>query len=301
MQIYDINIDENQKETTKHGDSEFPIAIYSTQINKNILGFVDWHWHEELQFCIVTKGSVNFNVEGETIVLSQGEGLFINSQQLHRAKIHEDSDSSYICFDFHPNLIYGFAGNIINIKYIRPYLDNSMIKYCIFNNDTKWKANILKELMEIYKEYNEENIGFELKILMLLLSIWKNMVENYFTSFSTDKLIHNTSRIKAIINYVHNHYMEKINLKDISDEVNLSKGACCREFKKYMNCSIFEYITNYRLIVSENLLITTNESITDIAYQCGFGSSSYFIEKFKLQTGVSPFVYRKKNKQIVIG
>lgn len=92
--------------------------------------------------------------------------------------------------------------------------------------------------------------------------------------------------------------MEKINLKDISNQVNLSKSACCREFKKHMNCSIFEYITNYRLIVSENLLITTNESITNIAYQCGFGSASYYIEKFKLQTGVSPFVYRKKKQSI---
>ena len=296
MQVYDINIDENQRETTKHGSSEFPIAIYSTQINKNVLGFVDWHWHEELQFCIVIKGIVNFNVEGETIILSQGEGLFINSQQLHSAKNHEDIESSYICFDFHPSLIYGFAGNIINIKYIRPYLDNPMIKYCVFDNKTDWKSSVLKELEEIYNEYNEENIGFELKILMLLLSIWNKMVKNYFTIFSSNKLIYNTSRIKIIINYVHNHYMEKINLKDISDEVNLSRSACCREFKKYMNCSIFEYITNYRLVVSENLLITTNESITDIAYQCGFGSASYFIEKFKLQTGVSPFVYRKKNK-----
>lgn len=83
-------------------------------------------------------------------------------------------------------------------------------------------------------------------------------------------------------------------MDDISSQVNLSKGACCREFKKYMNCSIFEYITNYRLVESEKLLITTNESITDIAYKCDFASASYFIEKFKLQTGMSPFVYRKK-------
>lgn len=63
-----------------------------------------------------------------------------------------------------------------------------------------------------------------------------------------------------------------------------------------MNCSIFEYITNYRLVESEKLLITTNESITDIAYKCGFASASYFIEKFKLQTVMSPFIYRKKKQ-----
>ncbi|GAA0696530.1 AraC family transcriptional regulator [Paraclostridium ghonii] len=298
MQIHNIIIDENQKETTKHGSVEFPIAIYSTQINKNILGFIDWHWHEELQFCIVTKGTVSFNIEGDTVILSQGEGLFINSEQLHNAKNYKDIDSSYICFDFHPKLIYGFVGSVINIKYIRPYVGNSMIRYCILKNDSEWKSDILKDLLIIHKEYTEKNVGFELQILALLLRIWDSMAKNYLVSFYNDKLIHNTSRLKKIINFIHNHYMEKINLKDISDEVNLSKSACCREFKKYMNCSIFEYIINYRLVISENLLITTNESITNIAYQCGFGSASYFIEKFKLQTGVSPFIYRKKKQSI---
>ncbi|CAB1253154.1 Bacterial regulatory helix-turn-helix s, AraC family protein [Clostridiaceae bacterium BL-3] len=45
------------------------------------------------------------------------------------------------------------------------------------------------------------------------------------------------------------------------------------------------------------MLLTTNDSIADVAYQCGFGSTSYFIEKFKNKTGVTPFGYRKdKNR-----
>ena len=179
---------------------------------------------------------------------------------------------------------------------MKPYSMDGSIIYCILKNDTKWQKDILQNLEEIYKEYTKRSIGFELQILTLLFSIWNMMVRNYFVSFSNDNVIYNTSRIKTIINYVHNHYSEKINLDDISSQVNLSKGACCREFKKYMNCSIFEYITNYRLVESEKLLITTNESITDIAYKCGFASASYFIEKFKLQTGMSPFIYRKKKQ-----
>ncbi|KAA8674558.1 helix-turn-helix transcriptional regulator [Clostridium sp. MT-14] len=60
---------------------------------------------------------------------------------------------------------------------------------------------------------------------------------------------------------------------------------------------MFEYITNYLLVISAKLLLTTNDSIADVAYQCGFGSTSYFIEKFKNKTGVTPFGYRKdKNR-----
>lgn len=294
MQIHNIIIDKNKKEATKHGSFEFPLVIYTTQISKNVLGFIDWHWHEELQFCIVTKGTVNFNIEGDSIVLSEGEGLFINAEQLHNAKNYENIDSSFICLDFLPDIIYGFVGSIINTKYIQPYIINSMIRYCVLKKDVEWQSVILEKLLNIHQEYNQRRLIFELQILISLLEIWQSLIKFYFTSFPNIKFDNDTLRLKNIINYIHNHYMEKIELKEVADEVNLSRSACCREFKKHMNCTIFEYIINYRLVISANLLITTNDSIADIAYQCGFSSSSYFIEKFKRRTGVSPFIYRKE-------
>jgi AraC-like DNA-binding protein len=138
---------------------------------------------------------------------------------------------------------------------------------------------------------------------MELLEIWKILVEFYFTSFPCNEFINNNSRIKMIIDYISNHYIEKIELIDLANEINLSKSACCREFKRYMKCSIFEYIINYRLLISTKLLLTTNDSITNIAYKCGFGSTSYFIEKFKNKTGVTPFIYRKEkidNKESIL-
>lgn len=294
MQTYDIIIDKNKKETTQHGSFEFPLAIYTTQINKNILGFIDWHWHEELQFCIVTKGIVHFNVNSDSIILSEGEGLFINTGQLHKAENYQDTDSSYICLDFHFSLIHSFAGSIINTKYIQPYIDNSAIQYCILKNNINWQAIILEKLLAIYQEYNNEETGFELQIFIALLEIWQTLIKFYFISFPNDEFNNDNSRFKKIIDYINNHYMEKIELTDLAKEVNLSKSACCREFKSYMKCTIFEYIINYRLVISAKLLLTTNDSIASIAYQCGFGSTSYFIEKFKKKTGVSPFVYRKE-------
>lgn len=303
MQTYNIIIDKNKKETTQHGSFEFPLVIYTTQINKNILGFIDWHWHEELQFCIVTKGVVHFNVNSDSIILSEGEGLFVNTEQLHRAKNYQDTDSSYMCLDFHPNLISSFVGSIINTKYIQPYTGNAAIHYCILKDDTDWQSIILKKLLAIYQKYDNATIGFELQIFILLLEIWQILIECYLMSFPHNECNNNNSRLKKVIDYINNHYMEKIELTDIANEINLSTNACCREFKKYMKCTIFEYITNYRLVKSTKLLLTTNDSITNIAYQCGFGSASYFIEKFKKKTGISPFVYRKEkinNKETIL-
>ena len=296
MQQYNIVIDKNKKETTDHGSFEFPLAIYTTDISKNVIGFIDWHWHDELQFCVITKGRVVFDINDSQVILNEGDGLFINSQQIHRAKNHENINSSYICFDFHPKLISSFMGSLINTKYIEPYVNNSSIEYFILSKNTSWQIDIIHKLFYIYEIYNDKSFGFELKIIMNFLEIWQDFFEFYFKSFKEKELNYNSLRLKSIITYINNHYMEKIQLEDVAKVVNLSKSACCREFKKHMKCTIFEYLINYRLVMATKLLVSSDYSVTEIAYNCGFGTTSYFIEKFKNKTGVSPYVYRKNSR-----
>lgn len=296
MQQYNIVIDENKKETTDHGSFEFPLAIYTTDISKNVIGFIDWHWHDELQFCVITKGSVVFEINDSQVILNEGDGLFINSQQIHRAKNYENINSSYICFDFHPKLISSFMGSLINTKYIEPYVNNSSIEYYTLSKNISWQLNIIHKLFYIYEIYNDKIFGFEFKIFMNLLEIWQDFFEFYFKSFKEKEVSYNSLRLKSIITYINNHYMEKIQLEDVANVVNLSKSACCREFKKHMKCTIFEYLINYRLVMATKLLVASDYSVTEIAYNCGFGTTSYFIEKFKNKTGVSPYVYRKNSR-----
>ena len=66
VQVLDIPIDQNQMETTSHGSFSFPLAVYESILSKNVLGFINWHWHEEIQFCFVTAGAISFFVnEGQ--------------------------------------------------------------------------------------------------------------------------------------------------------------------------------------------------------------------------------------------
>ena len=90
--------------------------------------------------------------------------------------------------------------------------------------------------------------------------------------------------------------VEPIQLDEIANIVGLSKSICCKEFKKVMGYTIFNYLMNYRLIMATKLLLQTDESITEIAYKTGFSNSSYFIKNFKLKTGKSPSSYRKEHK-----
>lgn len=294
MQTYDIQINKNKKEITQHGSFEFPLIIYTTQISKNILGFIDWHWHNELQLCYITHGSVQFSVNQKTFILNEKEGIFINTKQLHQAVNYQNIDSSYICLDFHSQFISSFQGSLINSRFIDPYLNNSSLEYCIFKNNKNWQKMILELLQEIYVYYNESN--HELDILINLLRIWNLMVSNYFKDYKNELESYHQLRVRVIMDYINNHYAESIQLDEIANIVGLSKSICCKEFKKVMGYTIFNYLMNYRLIMATKLLLQTDESITEIAYKTGFSNSSYFIKNFKLKTGKSPSSYRKEHK-----
>ncbi len=296
MQQYNIVIDKNKKETTIHGSFAFPLAIYTTQIRKNIVGFIDWHWHEELQFCIVTNGQVQFNIDGDSLVLTEGEGLFINQNQLHKAQNHLDSDASYICFDLHMRLLASYAGSVIDTKYVQGYTDNPAFRFYLFKQEVAWQREAISSLKEIYRIYNEQTYGFELQIVILFSSIWLSMIKNWFSKRS-EEVIRSRDYVdfRTVMDYIHNHYMDKIDLSNLAKEASLSKSSLCRKFKRQMNATVFEYIINYRLSAAAHLLLNTDQTISTIAYNCGFGSTSYFIEKFKEKTNCTPLYYRKVN------
>ena len=85
MQVTDIPIGENREETLAAGTPDFPLAVYHDDLKKNVLGYVNWHWNKELQFCRVVEGTVRFYAGKDMYELSAGDGVFINAGILHMA------------------------------------------------------------------------------------------------------------------------------------------------------------------------------------------------------------------------
>ena len=70
-----IRVLDDQKEIKQHGTREFPVAVYHYVMSECVLGYINWHWHDEIQLCVVTKGRMNFQVSGAQYLLSEGEGF----------------------------------------------------------------------------------------------------------------------------------------------------------------------------------------------------------------------------------
>lgn len=73
---------------------------------------------------------------------------------------------------------------------------------------------------------------------------------------------------------------------------NKSYEHLSRSMKKYYNVNITQYINSLRLNYAANMIKNTNYSLTDICFECGFNSTSYFSSCFKKNYGISPTEYR---------
>lgn len=97
---------------------------------------------------------------------------------------------------------------------------------------------------------------------------------------------------KALV-YLETHYMESISLENLSSIAGFSVRHFCRLFQSLYNKSPMQYLLQVRIAHACNLLIETDDSITEIAQLCGFSDSNYFSKTFKSHTDFSPVQWRK--------
>ncbi len=99
--------------------------------------------------------------------------------------------------------------------------------------------------------------------------------------------------IYQIIEYIDQNYNKKISLAMIAEHFNYSVSYIKKQFKKYNDCTLYNYILELRIKQVKRLLTTTTYRMEKIAELCGFPSSNYLSLIFKKKEGISPLAYRK--------
>ncbi len=128
-------------------------------------------------------------------------------------------------------------------------------------------------------------------LLQLINYIYDIYVDQRKLKFFETQEVHNPASICA--EYIHAHYVENITLGDLCELVNLNRTSLNQKFKTQFSCTCMEYLLNYRLKISQELLSNTNMKIAEIAENCGFKYDTYFVRQFTAKLGISPAAYRR--------
>ena len=106
------------------------------------------------------------------------------------------------------------------------------------------------------------------------------------------------NRITDVINYIHEHYSEDISLEELSSKFFVSPYYLCREFKKYTNRTIIQYVNVTRIMKAQRQIMETDKNLTQISLENGFSNLTHFNRVFKSVTGQTPSSYRKEYKDV---
>jgi len=105
------------------------------------------------------------------------------------------------------------------------------------------------------------------------------------------------TQIKPAIDYIEANYSHPLTLGDVAKSAHLSVSRLSHVFKEQVGITIVDYLTNVRIEHSKELLISTDNSCTQICFETGYNNQSYFTRTFKDIVGVTPRQFREMNRR----
>ena len=95
-------------------------------------------------------------------------------------------------------------------------------------------------------------------------------------------------RLNKTFHFLREHFKEKLSLKQVAEIACMSPSYFCKFFRKTTNNTLTDYIYRLRIDKAKQLLMKEDLQITQICYEVGFESHSYFDKIFKRYTSLSP-------------
>lgn len=289
------------RENKAHGDIDYPVAIYYVDLQSMYNHHIRWHWHEEIEIAVVLKGKAIFWANDDSFELSEGQGLFLNRNVLHSMRECQGTNCIFYSIVFHSSLITSLGNTRLSEKYVFPILNNPSLRSMVLDLTEECHKELLTFVNAAYDAHVQKHFGYELKTRKYLTDFWLTLLKHQSTpepetAGQNTKTVSDANRAKAAMTYIQKHYAEPITLTEIANSIHVSKGECCRCFKRIVNMSPFEYLMQYRIFMSANIMMNSDySSFSDLAMQVGFNSSSYFNKVFKKHLHCTPSEYRKKH------
>lgn len=302
MQGKKLQLENDLREQIAYINTSIPILICIDNLDDYFCREWSCHWHNEFEFEIVLEGTVEYTIySGDKSIithkLEKGDGIFITSGCLHSVKATKPH--TVLCGFVIP--INFFDMKLFENVYkdiVQPIIETG-ITNLFFSHLKEDDLTILSSVREICF-ITEQEKGYELHRIELICRIWRFLARRIMSNqqYAANSFENNCQkqRLKEMISFVHANFNKHINVDDIARSAAVSRTECYRCFQVVLRKTPSEYLTEYRLSTAAMLLLSTDKSISEIAYGCGFNSVSYrqilYIMKkcvtvthFKIKTG----------------
>jgi len=156
---------------------------------------------------------------------------------------------------------------------------------------------LVETILNIHREFEAKENHFRLFIRAYIYEIAGLIRRNLECTFQTSKSCKEEKvkeMLKNTFDLIDKHYVNDISLSMAADASSLSVSHFCRVFRKYTGITFKNYLSMYRIEKATGMLKNA-ASITEISFECGFGSVTSFIREFKKYKGCTPSTFRNRH------
>ena len=264
----------------------------------------------QAMFHIIKKGSCLFyeNKDADPITLLQGDLIFIPKRNYYQIKSSEEVEAVNLSEELSrlskitdtknkqmTNMICGAYELKSNMSL--PFF-SLLPKYFHLTSEQINSSAELSSIVQILrKEDSDKNIGGEL-IIARLLDILLILIVRVWLETSNDESIGwllgtLDTEIGEVLSIIHERPQERITIESLAKETAMSRTKLLNKFTKLVGISPIQYLTNWRIDLSKQLLTSTDLSIFEISNSVGYESEASFGRVFKKIEKMPPGQYRK--------
>lgn len=248
-----------------------------------------WHYHPEYELTYIIKGS-GYRIVGNSYDhFSDGDLVLLGSNLPHTwsSKLDEDVKSDAVVIQFSKEFISPF------LELNESMLIKNMLETSIRGISFKANEELVSKIIELTQTEGVDRI---LKLISILdvLSIKQGtlIAPNTFHNVVSKK---SEMRINKVCLFIQNNFYNKISLKEVANLIYLTESNFCKFFKKATGKTYSDYLNEIRINEARRLLVQSDKTISQISYECGFETLSYFNRVFLNKKGMTPSIYRKEN------
>jgi AraC-like DNA-binding protein len=248
-----------------------------------------WHYHPEFELTYIVKGN-GYRIVGNSYEpYNDGDLVLLGSNLPHTwsGKADGDVNSDAVVIQFSSEFISPFLE--LNESLLIKKMLESSLRGINFDPDEQLVAKII----EITETNGVDRI---LKLISILDILSKKQIKliapNTFHNVVSKK---SEVRINKVCLFIQNNFQNKIYLKEVADLIYLTESNFCKFFKKATGKTYSDYVNEIRVNEASRLLIQSDNTISQISFECGFETLSYFNRVFLNKKGTTPSVYRKSS------
>ncbi|MGE5613170.1 MAG: AraC family transcriptional regulator [Bacillota bacterium] len=252
---------------------------------------VELHHHDFYEVYLFLSGKATYMIEGRSYILSPGDIILVNTDELHQLQINNKSVAyERIVLWIKPQFLKELGSKDTDLSYCfrksEASRTNLVRSAAVTGKVQRCLTNLLVEAD--YGGYGSD-IYYKNLIQQIMIEINRGVLDVPSTDVEdvvTDNLIY------SVLVFISENISRPLTLDDIASEFHVSKYHLLREFKRYVGTTVYRYILQKRLILAKQLILR-NMPIKEVYLETGFGDYSNFFRAFKMEYGITPKEFLK--------